>query len=88
MPNGEIICAGKTIGWTTDKVKTFAGPSVQLGSYLREPEQTFTQERVMRGDEQREIARQISEVGNSSGILDSADGYRCAWELKANIFKN
>lgn len=32
MPNGEVICAGKTIGWTSDAIK---GEEVKtLGAYL------------------------------------------------------
>lgn len=43
-------------------------------------------DREMNDAEREEIARLIVD-GCTSGILD-ADGYRCAWELKANIFEN
>lgn len=43
-------------------------------------------ERQMNYIEREEIADQIA-GGITSGMLDS-EGYRCAWELRANIFKN
>lgn len=36
MDNGEMICGGKSLGFITDKVSSFAG-DVPISKYLHDP---------------------------------------------------
>jgi len=34
MPNGEILCAGKSIGWYDEKAPSFSDKDRKLGHYI------------------------------------------------------
>jgi hypothetical protein len=36
MPNNEIICAGKHIGWMNEKVPSWFTPDAKLGDFISE----------------------------------------------------
>jgi len=35
MPNGEILCAGKSIGWYDEKAPSFSDENRKLGHYIK-----------------------------------------------------
>lgn len=34
MPNGEILCVGKSIGWMDEKAPSFSDKDRELGHYI------------------------------------------------------